>query len=245
MNAGALLDDGWALLRARVSRLTRRFDARPQRERMALLIACAAVALWLADKVWVTPAFNRSRAASVQLANASRDLDTLRTETAKLRAESAAQERALQADIAQARQRVATGAANLRAYQDTLVSADHMVELLEHMLPRSGRVKVVELRSLPRTDLLAATTGNATAPTAAAPASAPAAAPDAPSVYRHGVELTIAGSYADLLEYLQALEHMPRRVLWGGLSMKADQHPQVLITLRLYTLSLDKGWLEI
>ena len=236
MNAAALLDDAWAALRARGARLTRRFDARPRRERMVLLVACAALALWLADRLWLTPSFNRLRAANAQLAAASRDLDMLRAETAKLRQQGQDQARALQADVAQARQRVEAGAAGLRAYQGTLVSADHMVELLEQMLPRSGRVKVVELRSLPRTDLLAAPQ---------APASAAADGAQAPSVYRHGVELTIEGGYADLLEYLQTLEHMPRRVLWGGLQMNAEQHPHILLTLRLYTLSLDKGWLEI
>jgi hypothetical protein len=34
-------------------------------------------------------------------------------------------------------------------------------------------------------------------------------------------------------------------VLWGGLQMKVEQHPRVQLTVRLHTLSLDRGWLEI
>ena len=236
MNPMVLFDDAWAALRVRTTRLTRRFDARPQRERMVMLLALAALSFWLADKLWITPSYNRARAASAQLAGARSELDTLRTDLARLQAMGAEQQRSLQAELASTRSRVEAGSAALRAYEDTLVGADRMVELLEQMLPRHGRLKVRELKSLARSDLLAPGA-------ASAAASAPAAT--GPTVYRHGVELTLEGSYPDLLEYLQTLEKMPRRLLWGGLRMSVEQHPKVVLTLTLYTLSLDKGWLAL
>lgn len=236
MNPMVFFDDAWAALRVRATRLTRRFDARPQRERMVMLLALAALSFWLADKLWITPSFNRARAASTQLAGARGELDTLRADLARLRALGAEQQRSLQAELGATRSRVEAGSAALRAYEDTLVGADRMVELLEQMLPQHGRLKVRELKSLGRADLLA--------PAGAAQAASASASTSA-SVYRHGVELTLEGSYADLLEYLQALEKMPRRVLWGGMSMKVEQHPKVVLTLRLYTLSLDRGWLNL
>ena len=124
-----------------------------------------------------------------------------------------------------------------------------MVEMLEQMLPRHGRLRVRELRSLGRVDLLAAAPATAAAPANAATttkaAAVPASPPAGPGLYRHGVELTIEGGWNDLLEYLHALEAAPRHVLWGGMTMKVEQHPKVVLTLRLYTLSLDRGWLEI
>lgn len=237
MNPLVLFDDAWAAARTRTARLTRRFDARPQRERIVMLLALAALTFWLADTLWITPSSSRARAASTELAGARGELDTLRADLARLQAMSAEQQRTLQTEITATRSRVESGAAALRAYENTLVGADHMVELLEQMLPRHGRLKVRELKSLGRSDLLA--------PTGAAPAASAPAATGGPSVYRHGVELTLEGSYADLMEYLASLENMPRRVLWGGMSMKAEQYPKVVLTLRLYTLSLDKGWLEL
>jgi MSHA biogenesis protein MshJ len=236
MNPVALFDDARAALRVRATRLTRRFDARPQRERIVMLLALAALSFWLADRLWITPSYQRARAASAELAGAHGELDALRADLARLKALGAEQQRSLQAEMAATRSRVASGAAALRAYEDTLVGADRMVELLEQMLPRHGRLKVRELKSLGRTDLLA--------PAGSAPA-VPVPAAAGASVYRHGVELTLEGSYADLLEYLQALEKMPRRVLWGGMSMKVERHPKVVLTLRLYTLSLDRGWLNL
>ena len=86
--------------------------------------------------------------------------------------------------------------------------------------------------SLPRTEL-----------TATRPDGTPAAS--GPALYRHGVELAVEGSFADLLAYMQALEDMPQRVLWGGVQLKVEQYPKALLTLRIYTLSLDRGWLEL
>lgn len=238
------IDDAVALARARMRQLTRRFDGRARRERVALLIAVAAVSYWLADKVWITPAFERSRAAGQQLAAAQSELDTLRADVARTQSVSAEQRRALDSEIAQWRQRIAAEGNAMRSYQSNLVAPDQMVELLEQLLPRNGRLRLVELQSLGRSELTGTAAAAAVTPAASqAKSAAPATA--APTVYRHGVELTVEGSYSDLYEYLQALEHNPRHVLWGGMKLRVEQYPKVVLTLRLYTLSLDRGWLEI
>jgi MSHA biogenesis protein MshJ len=237
MNALALqlmdrVDDAVTRLRSRVRRLTARFDARQQRERVAMMVALAAVAFWAADKVWITPAFERARAAGLQLKTAQQELDTLRQDSARTQSATTEQRRQLQAEIEQWRGRLDGESEAMRRYEDTLVQPNQMVELLEHMLPRNGRVRLVDLHSLGRSEVNPA------------PATA-ASAPGGAQLYRHGVELTLEGSYADLFDYLQSLERMPRHVLWGGMRMKVEQYPKVVLTVRLYTLSLDRSWLEI
>jgi MSHA biogenesis protein MshJ len=110
-----------------------------------------------------------------------------------------------------------------------------MVPMLDRLLAQVGGVRVRAIQTLPRTEV-----------GAAAPATnAKAPADTAGALYRHGVELTIEASYADALAYLRAIEAMPQRVLWGGLQLKVEHHPKVVLTLRLYTLSQDRNWLEI
>lgn len=245
LNPMLAFDDVLARARTQLTRLTRRFDSRPQRERMVLLVAAAAAAFWLADKLWITPAFERSRAAATHLATARSGLDTLRAESARLQTLGAEQDRQLREDIAQARQR-ADGEANaLRHYESSLIGSDHMVELLEQMLPRNGSLKVRELKSLGQVDLLADASKAPAAAGAQGAMTHPTPSAPGPGLYRHGVELTLEGSWSDLLAYLSSLEGMPRHVLWGGMSLKAEQYPKVVLTVRLYTLSLDRGWLEI
>jgi MSHA biogenesis protein MshJ len=85
------------------------------------------------------------------------------------------------------------------------------------------------------------------ATTLAANAATPPVAAEGPAVslYRHGVQLTVEGSFADLMAYVQALEAMPQRVLWGSVGFKVEQYPKAALTLQLYTISRDRVWLEI
>jgi MSHA biogenesis protein MshJ len=255
-------------LRQRGLDLARRFDARPQRERMAIMLAAVALLLLVADRVWLTPAFSAFSSASQALAAARTEQQALADEAERRRVQGDANRRALDADIAQWRQRTSQGAQALADTQAGLIGPDRMVALLEQMLPRQGSVKVVGLTTLApqdaRTPIGAAarpaTTMTTPAPLPAAAASAvPAvagalntpptaalAAVEGAPLYRHGVEITVEGSYGDLMAWLFSLENLPGpRLLWGGVKLNVDQHPTVRLSLTVYTLSLDRAWLEL
>lgn len=257
-------------LRQRAVDLARRFDARPQRERIAIVLAAVALLLLVADRVWLTPAFSAFGSASQALAAARTEQQALADETERRRVQGDANRRALDADIAQWRQRTSQGAQALADTQAGLIGPDRMVALLEQMLPRQGSVKVVGLSTLApqdaRTPIGAAARPNAatTMPTPAPlppvaasavpavagalntpPTATPAAVEGAP-LYRHGVEITVEGSYGDLMAWLFSLENLPGpRLLWGGVKLNVDQHPTVRLSLTVYTLSLDRAWLEL
>lgn len=55
-------------------------------------------------------------------------------------------------------------------------------------------------------------------------------------IYRHGIDLQVRGSYADLVRYLEVLER-DDRILWSGLKLSATQYPELTLTISLYTLS--------
>jgi MSHA biogenesis protein MshJ len=59
------------------------------------------------------------------------------------------------------------------------------------------------------------------------------------------VEIRVEGSYPELLAYLQALEALPHKLLWGSLQLHVEQHPRAVLTLRVYTLSPQAGWVEL
>lgn len=71
------------------------------------------------------------------------------------------------------------------------------------------------------------------------------AAPGGEGIYQHGIELRIAGSYADLLHYVEDIERSSQRVLWHSLVLTADKYPRNVMVLRVYTLSLDRKWLTV
>jgi MSHA biogenesis protein MshJ len=233
---------------ARWRTLQRRFDQRQQRERLLMIAAAAALALMAADSVWLGPALKAYKAAHGRQVVAQVALQTAQSDLARLSDQDSQAARARLAELASWRQRLRDGDMALRRHEDTLVGADRMVELLEHLLARHGEVRVRAMRSLGRSDLLAPVPGTAAAPGQASTAEAKPGAPAiaaAPSLYRHGVELVLEGGFADLLSYLQAMEALPQRVLWGSVSLKVEQHPKSVLTLRVYTISRERHWLEI
>ncbi len=221
--------------------LQQRFDALARRERALVIAAAAALAFTAADNLWLSPAFKawsdarqRSQALSASGAGGG-------SPAQRLAALERAQLQQLQDEVSRLRQRLREGDAEMRKVESSLVGPDRMVALLEQVLARHGQVRVREMTVLPRSDL-----GAPAAPAAPPPAatSAPAGS-TRPTLYRHGIEITLEGSYADLVAYLDALEALPQHLLWGALQLKSDQYPRTQLTLRVYTLSLDRHWLEI
>ncbi|HZX28104.1 MAG TPA: hypothetical protein VFF16_13610 [Telluria sp.] len=89
--------------------------------------------------------------------------------------------------------------------------------------------------------------GAALVAAAAAKPETPATAPSKPPelMYRHGVELTLQGSYLDMLNYMGALEAMPTQVFWGKAKLDARDFDQARLTLTVYTLNLDQKWMKL
>ena len=236
---------------ALVKRARSAFDSRVLRERLLMLGVAVALTAYLADALWITPAFKQWTQSRARHTTASAGLERLNDDIARQVAETRALEQQLKLEVEQLRTRVQRTDAELHQVGTTLIPAVDMLPVLERMLAQVGGLRLRSMQSLGRTELAAGAMPAAATP-AAAPvavavaASSPAPKADAsPVLYRHGFELTLEGSYADLLAYLRALEAMPQHVLWGGVQFKVEQHPRALLTLRLYTLSLDRSWLEI
>jgi MSHA biogenesis protein MshJ len=235
------LEDRLVALRGAASRWRRSFDTRVRRERILLIGAAAAAVVAIVDQLWLTPAFDQWKAARARQVTAAGTMQRLNQDIAERGAQARAQEQQLQQELAQARERLQQGDTELRQFGSSLVGAADMLPVLDRMLVQTGGLRLRSMQSLARTELASA---GVAAPSAAA--SAAGARPETgPTLYRHGVELTVEGGYAELLAYLHALEAMPQRVLWGGVQMKVEQYPKALLTLRVYTLSLDRGWLEL
>ena len=234
----------------------RRFDERPQRERLLLAGAALALAYFAVDATLLTPAFKAWQTATRQQHAAQMAQLGRQAELAQREAEQLTQTRQRQTELDHWRRRVREGEEALQAQQSALVGPERMLALLDQVLAQHGQVRLRSMQSLGRVDVLqgeAARVAAASSPaagTTAGAASMPSTAraasqPGQVTLYRHGVELTLEGSFAELLDYLRALQAMPQRVLWGKLSFKVEQHPKATLTLRLYTLSRDRHWLEI
>lgn len=122
--------------------------------------------------------------------------------------------------------------ASLATVTARLVPPREMARMVEQVLLKNRRLEVVLLRSLPPEPLQqlasAATSGGAGL-----------------TAYRQGMHIELRGNYLDILAYLRELEALPWKMFWGQVSLKVEQYPTSHVTLRIYTLSTQPGWITL
>lgn len=206
------------------------FDARAKRERLMLGAALLALVFFVFDSLLISSPLNKVRAQSAlseqreaEVASLSQQLQGLESELANSAANRTKTLLTMQS-------RVIELDARLKSFDGTLVSPQAAPGLLERLMGRRKSLQMLGLRTL--------------APVPALARQGDAVEPEL-NVYRHGVEIRLAGTYGDLLGYLADLEGAPERLLWEGAELKVDVYPRSILTLRVYTLSLDKAWLVL
>ncbi|MEX1056410.1 MAG: hypothetical protein WED11_01660, partial [Natronospirillum sp.] len=112
---------------------------------------------------------------------------------------------------------------------DSLISPEQMVRVLRDLLAQQDGLALIRLQTLP------ATTTEGVAPDAAA----------GTQVYRHAITLELQGSYNAVARYLRSVEQSEFRVYWSDMKYVVDAYPTGRLTLTLYTLSAQEGWLNV
>lgn len=226
-------------MKAQWRRWSALFSARAAREKAILALAALALVYAGLDIAWLSPAFKDWRAARQALADKHADLARLSALLTQLAERTRADEAQTQAALAAGRRDLGGLAGQLAVFERTLVPARRMPEFLQGLLPGRG-VEVVGLKSLPPTPLIARPAEKPGEVRAAGGETGAAA-----NLYKHGVEIRLAGTYAALLEYLDRLEKSPQKVLFGRMELRAEKYPRSELSLTLYTLSLDRSWLIV
>ncbi|MGH8640125.1 MAG: hypothetical protein ACRET6_00360 [Burkholderiales bacterium] len=220
-------------------KLAARFDALLVRERILVLVGVVVGTALIYDTLALQPLEARKKRMERQIAEARHNIKlaeavlSAQGPVADAEAVKRAYRDALRRQIAEIDQ-------NMQGLQRGLVPPERMGKLLEEMLSRSRGLQLVTLRTLPVQRVDAA---------AVAPAGKPAAKPGAKeperTVFQHGFEITMQGSYADVHAYLAQLERLPWRMFWGRITVSAENHPRLRVTLTVLTLSLNKAWLIV
>jgi MSHA biogenesis protein MshJ len=227
-------------MKAEWLKLAAQFNARALRERLMMLFGLLFAVVALYDLVLLEPVLAKKRHAIQQIA-AMRATTGALDAALKARAQQSdpdASKRSYRDDL---RKQIAEINKNMQGMQKSLVPPDQMTKLLEGVLARNRGLTLIAMRKLPLQRFDAAR--NAAGGTAAA--KPPAAAQPERMIYQHGFELTVQGSYTDLHDYLARLEKLPWQMFWGKASLATEQHPRLVLTLTVHTLSLSKSWLVV
>jgi MSHA biogenesis protein MshJ len=208
-------------------RTAAKFDALSVRERLMVSAAVMVALLALVYTLMIEPELKkqqRSAAAMLQKQSEMRALDAQVQGLLAARAQDP--DRARRERLAQLAGQVKELESSINAEERRFTRPAQMRGVVEGVLGRARGVDLVELKTLAVTTLSAKESKDRV-------------------IYRHGLELTVSGSYLDLLAYLRALEALPTQLYWGALSIDASKYPQVLMKLTVYTLSLDRAWLNV
>lgn len=229
--------------------LADRVDAMSLRERALIFLASAIVLIVLVNTMLIDPLLVRHKKLQLEITQAQDKTNAMQTQIQTLvKNWNVDPDTALRARLAQLREQSEQTGKTLEDIQSGLVPPQRMPALLEDILRHSRSLRVVALKTLPVKVLGEPETtadGKTSGEGADKPAQAQKPVTSASIVYKHGVEITVEGSYLDLLRYLTEIESLPWRMFWGKADLDVEKHPKVTLTLRLYTLSLDKAWLAI
>jgi MSHA biogenesis protein MshJ len=224
-------------MKARVLKMGEQIDAKSVRERVMLFAAAAALIVFLIYSTLLTPLFARQTALRAEISQQQNNMSGIDAEiTATVLAHQRDPDLQAKARLAAIRGETAVLNARLRGMQAGLVAPERIAPMLETILRSNGRLRLMGLKSMAASPLVAQ-------PENAAP-NAPMA-PQASAIYRHGVELTVRGNYLDMVDYMHALEAMPTQLFWGKAKLEVEEYPNARLTLTLYTLSLDQKWMTL
>ena len=230
-------------LKEQWQRLVARFNALATRERAMVLAAVVIGTAFVYDSLATRPLEARMKRLTLQVAESRQNVKLI--ETARRAQEAVVDPDSVKRSYRDAlRKQLAEIDQSMQGLQRGLVPPEKMAKLLEEMLSRSGGLQLVSLRTLPVQRF--ETPGAAPAAKAPEKAAKPAVSkePDR-AVYQHSVEITLQGSYPELLEYLAQLEKLSWQMFWGRISVDTEQYPRLRVTLTVQTLSLNKAWLIV
>jgi MSHA biogenesis protein MshJ len=227
-------------------RYAARLDALTERERVAVALAAAVVLVFACYALFIGPDLDQRRMLAARISDQENQIAAAQAQQQELiRTLRQDPDLALRARVEEKQRQIAELDAQLAGLQRTLIAPDRMPVVLQQLVGQGRGIQLMSLRNLPAVPV---GQGASAEPGKAEPAKVQPPKADAEggerSVYKHGVEIVVEGSYFDLLNYLDRLEKQPWQVYWGKAVMAAD-YPKVVVTLTLYTLSLDKSWLVV
>lgn len=241
-------------LSAKWAQWSEKFAALTRRERAIVAAALVFGGGFVIVNFGIDPALQKARSATTAEVAARAELAQQRVLMDLLKAQSSDPDAGNRQRLAQTKQNLALVGERLALFEAGMVPPVRMQAFLEGLLARHRSIEVMGLKTLPVTLVGApaavkpatGAVSQAAKDSAGEPSTQAGAAP-APDdgIYQHGIELRLAGSYNDLLNYLAELERMPQSVMWNSVSLKVEKYPRNVLVLRVYTLSLDRNWLIV
>lgn len=126
---------------------------------------------------------------------------------------------------------------DLSGTTDHLVPPQQMARVLQAVLGGTEDLRLEQVTSLGSSPLVPEV------PAAKKPTGAPPEAQDVHKVYKHGMRLTLQGSYFGVLDFMKKLETLEWKFFWDSVEFRVMDYPDAVVEITVYTISLDPSWI--
>lgn len=223
-------------------------DERSTRERVLILVTASLVALALLQALLLAPVGAERKRLVRETQNDQAEMGKMAGQVQTLARDKATDpDAAAKTRLAELEARQAALQRQIDAQSAELVPPDRIRAVLDKILANNPRLQLIEMKTLPRVSISVEKEAAAGDKGGQARDSKPTSADErkAAEIYRHGVEVTMRGSYLDLLAYLKEIESLQVRMFWDKVNLSVTIYPAVTMRLVVYTISLDKAWLTV
>lgn len=199
-------------------RLAARIDEMSLRQRAMLFATVSLVVVVFAHVALIEPLLMRQKSLIERSNRDQSQLAAVRAQIEGLLKEQQAPKGPEQLAVVELESRLAELEKALASRKQAFVAPNRLPDLLRSLLGSGRAVTLESLRTLPGVPVQGGV-----------------------DLYRHGLEMTLRGSYFDLTQYLADMEKLPTRLLWGPVDLQAEKYPEVRMTLQVHTLSTQRS----
>ena len=225
-------------------RYAERIDALNLRERIMVFSAAMMVLVALVHTLYIDAEMKKERRLASAIAQKQAEARSLQDQLTKLvTSRGLDPDRAPRERLEGVRKQLAEVESQVATEERKFTAPEQMRRVIEELLVKSRAVQLQSMKSLPTVSITEVRAEAHGKPVAQGPLQAPSLSERL--VYRHGIEITVTGSYLDLLGYLADLERLPTQLYWNSLDIDASRYPRHTMKLIVYTLSLDRAWLNV
>lgn len=211
-----------------------RINALGLRERVFLFLALIGICMALVDGIWLSPAQLAQQQLTQRFDKQSAELQRARDELKSV-VKPADANQALRDEIAAVNARLDTVNQTINGVSSVATEATPLAQVLVHLLRRHEGLTLLRTSAV-ASDAVMGRADQALGAAGAVGAVGVTAAVLPVAPIRQGVELTVSGSYPELIRYVQTLENALPNVRWGSMKLKTDEAAKTPpeLTLQLF-----------
>lgn len=226
-----------------INRLVEKIDALTVRERVAIMIGVLAVLFTLWDMFVLAPLDNRQKLLSSELKQKQANQAALNVQIQKaIRENRKDPDKELEQRLAGLKEQLAEVSTDVQESTADLIAPRDMAKILETVLREIDGITLLGLRGLGAKALV---TENAASGETGGAAAGESSGSQLANAYKHGFRIEFQGDYLSTLNYLRELEALQWGFLWDSLEFEVEEYPRSRAAIQVYTLSLDKTWIDV